>query len=366
MKEDYEEQSEIIAALTEEVKEKRQQLMSKNIFNANENDSQDIIVALTDEVKKLRNEQLSGPNNNDSADIISALTDQVKMLYGELEEKQRYSDPREIEATVRAEVQEEIASMRMQKEFFGNEVAKLQTKLDSLENDCEKNNALEKQLSAVEEGRTQFEKTMISTYERKLSLIQMNKDLTIDSLRKDLTQTKGRQKNAESEFTNKIKSLEGEREELEVELQAKMQHKNSEIQYLTNALAAHEQVSGNMKQELDQLQYGMESVSVTRRAEVEEMQDDPMDAQSKATKNEREITALKMKNEEYKLRHKNDISRLKDQILTLESDNITPMMRDIQFQRDDKRILEVTDQMENLKRKVSSLQDENLKLRDKA
>ena len=41
----------------------------------------------------------------------------------------------------------------------------------------------------------------------------------------------------------------------------------------------------------------MESVSVTRRAEVEEMQDDLMDAKSNATKNQREIAALKMKNE---------------------------------------------------------------------
>ena len=81
-----------------------------------------------------------------------------------------------------------------------------------------------------------------------------------------------------------------EREELEAELQAKMQHKNAEIQYLTNALAAHEQVSDNMKQELDQRQYGMETVSVTRRAEVEEMQDDLIDAQPKATKNESETT----------------------------------------------------------------------------
>ena len=61
----------------------------------------------------------------------------------------------------------------------------------------------------MKEGRTQFEKTMISAYERKLSLIQMNKDLTIDSLRKDLTQTKGRQKNGELDFLSQIKYVWG-------------------------------------------------------------------------------------------------------------------------------------------------------------
>ena len=35
-----------------------------------------------------------------------------------------------------------------------------------------------------------FKKTMITIVERKLSLMQMNKDLTIDSLRKELTLNK--------------------------------------------------------------------------------------------------------------------------------------------------------------------------------
>ena len=72
-----------------------------------------------------------------------------------------------------------------------------------------------------------------------------------------------------------------------------------------------------------------------------------------------------MENEERKLCHRNEVSRLKDQIFTLESDHVTPMMRDVQSQRDTKRILGMTDQMEILKSKVSSLQNENSKLKVK-
>ena len=120
---------------------------------------------------------------------------------------------------------------------------------------------MKKQLATAEEGRTQFEKTMISTYEQKLSLIQMNKDLTIDSLRKDLTYTKERQNKAESDHLNIIETLESEKKELEAELKAKIQHKNAEIQFLKNQLASHEQVYDNMKQEFDQLQSSMETIS---------------------------------------------------------------------------------------------------------
>ena len=38
-----------------------------------------------------------------------------------------------------------------------------------------------------------FKKTMITIVERKLSLMQINKDLTIDSLRKELTLNKQKQ-----------------------------------------------------------------------------------------------------------------------------------------------------------------------------
>ena len=241
--------------------------------------------------------------------------------------------------------------------------ARLQSELESLKNDKQIIDDMRVKIDNAEEERTHFEKTMMSTYERKLSLMQMNKDVTIDGLRKELTKAKEKQKETEAELSSKIRSLQNQRTELEAELKAKMKHKNSKIEYLEKALATHEQMSGDMKDELDQLQSGMESVSVTRRAEIEELQEELMDVKTKATKYEREITALKMKLEEQKLRHKDDVSRFKETISTLESD--TPMMRDVQSQRDDRRSVEMSDKLENLKWQLSTLQEENHKLRNK-
>jgi len=211
--------------------------------------------------------------------------------------------------------------------------------------------------------RNNFEKTMVSTFERKISLMQMNKDLTIDNLRKELTVNKEKQKEKIVELVNKTRSLKAEKEELQTELEGKIQDKTTKIQFLEQTLNAHEQVSGHMKDELDQLQSGMETVSVHRRAEVEELQEELMDIQSKVTKYEREITAHKMKLDEQKMQHEDDIFRYKEVISDLNSD--TPMMRDVQSQRSDKKYAGLSEKIESLKWQVAQLQEENSKLKKK-
>ena len=349
----------IIAALTLEVKKLRSAQMSHS-------DSDDIIAALTEEVKKLRKQSHSPEHrNNDSDEIIAALTEEVKELHNALNSKHVESDHGNIEATIREEFQEEMYSIRKQKEFLGKEVARLQKDLDSGFNESEKLKELKKQVVEAEEGRTKFEKTMIASYERKLSLMQMNKDVTIDGLRKELSQRKGKQKEMESELLAKIRSLESENKEIEAEINAKMQHKNAKIGFLEQTLNAHKQVSGNMRDELDQLQNGMETASVTRRAEVEELQEDLVSVQSKATKYQREITTLKMKIEDHRLQHQNEVTKLQATISSLEADTVTPTMRDVQSHRDQNVIREMSGRVESLTIKVRSLQEENNELREK-
>jgi len=351
---DIDEQNEIISALTNEVKKLRSN-------NAHDSDANDIILALTNEVKKLRSKQLS--DQGGESDVIQALSHEVKSLHEALKKKGDEVEARDIEATVRAEVEDELLSMKQQKEFLSNEVSKLQVALDSIGNDNQRIIELKKQVGEAEKGRTHFEKTMISTYERKLNLMQMNKDLTIDGLRKELSQCKKRQKELEADLLNKIRLLETEKREIEAELQAKMQHKNAKIQFLEQTLSAHEQVSGHMKEELDQLQSGMETVSVTRRAEVEEIQEDLMDAQAKTTKYERKITSLKMEVEELRLQHRNEVGRLQNTIMSLESDSETPMMRDVAMERERRLENDHRQQLKDLMTKVNMLQEENATLK---
>lgn len=350
------ESTEIIAALTEEVK----RLRSNHMKQSNE-DSSAIIAALTEEVKKLRSYQ----SHNDSNDVISALSEEVKTLHAALKEKSKGNvDTSEIERVIRNEIDQELQSIKKQKDFLGKENAKLEEKINALESG-EEVKLLKKQVDEAEKARTDFEKTMISTYERKLNLMQMNKDLTIDGLRKDLAQSKETLKEIESDLLDKIRSLESDKHELESELKAKMQHKNSKIQFLEQTLSAHEQVVRHMQDEMDQLQSGMEDVSVNRRAEQEELQEELMTVQSKATKYQREIAALKMTIDDMQIQHNNEIERLHHDMEEMQLDNDeNPTIRQL-AEKEKMVVNQLSKQVENLKEKVRSLQEENFDLRDK-
>ncbi len=233
---------------------------------------------------------------------------------------------------------------------------------DSTQNDTSMEE-LRKKVVEAEEGRVRFEKTMISTYERKLSLMEMNKDVTIDHLRKQLSQSFEKLKDMEAELNGKIQKLQKEKDDIVSKSDKTLKDRNAKIKSLQQTLDAHEQVSGHMKAELDQLQNGMETVSMTRRVEVEELQEELIKVQSKTTRYEREITALKMKLEERKLRYKDDVVKLKQTISQLESE--TPMMRDLHTQREEKKQGELASKYEQLKWRTAETQRENKALREK-
>lgn len=338
---DIDEQNNIIGALTNEVK----RLRSKS---STDSEANEIIIALTDEVKKLREKHLSNDGNSDT---IQALSHEIQTLRSKLQATENRLETDKVK-----ELEDQITKLK-------NEIKKSQDAPPKDRNESEVVKDLKKQLEEAEKGRTQFEKTMISTYERKLSLMQMNKDVTIDGLRKELTKSKAIQKESETELINKIRILENERREFEAELEAKMKHKNARIEFLEQHLSAHEQVSGHMREDLDQLQSRMENMSVGRRAEMEELQEELIDAQSKITKYERDMTSLKMKMEEAKLTHQNEVSRLQKIIDSIESGNQTPMMRDVAKESEQRLEREYRSQMESLRSKINELQEENRNLK---
>jgi len=298
-----------------------------------------------------------------SLHVIQALSEEVRTLHAALKTKQNEVSTIRAGTVVQGEIEVELQSTREQKHFLEKEVNRLQLALESAENSDSRIAVLKRQVEEAEKGRTQFEKTMISNYERKLSLMKMNKDVTIDGLRKELSQHKERQRETEADLLNKIRSLEKEKIEVEGELKAKMDHKNAMIEHLEQTLSAHEQVSSHMQDDLNHLQSGYETVSVTRRAEIEELQEELVDVQTKATKYEREITSLKMKLEEQKLQHRNEVSRLESAIDSLETDTESPMMRDVAMQRQRHMEHEYRQQVEGLRSKINSLQEENVNIK---
>merc|ERR1712151_1201043 len=128
------------------------------------------------------------------------------------------NDQNDVEPTIREEVEEDLLFIKSQKNILKNDKGSIKE--------------MKFKLSNPEKSRDQFEKTIISTYERKLSLMQLNKDLTIDGLRKELAQCKEKQKIIDAEMFSKVRELENERMEIKVELEAKVQQKQEKIQFL--------------------------------------------------------------------------------------------------------------------------------------
>lgn len=217
---------------------------------------------------------------------------------------------------------------------------------------------LKSKLAQSEQFREQLEKD--------LSQINSSKDKEMDHLHKQLSDAREAQSIREQEQLSTLKRLESENSKTQEEFRVRMKEKNAKIVALEQTLAAQEQVVGNMSNEMDQLQNGMEKVSVQRRAEIEEISQELMDYTSRATRLERECMALSMKLDEKKLKHRADVAKLKDRIATLESE--TPIERSLRHDaknNDSKRESELTEKNDHLKWINNTLKDENEKLKGK-
>ena len=246
------------------------------------------------------------------------------------------------------------------KEALEMEVANLKTELASVQQDQENYEELKAQLEQENKTRASAEKSIVESYESQLKAINMNKDVTIDELRKNLAESRGKSSEDITEMINAIRTLESENDGLKEQLQVELNAKNQQIYALEHALHAQEQQLENMKDEMDQLQSGMEFATQKRRGEVDEMEQEVMEINTRANKQEREIVTLKMQLEEHKLEHKSEVVRLKDMIATME--NESPLANTVAQLQNDDRMLEVRERLEQLKWTNTELQEQNLKL----
>jgi len=88
-----------------------------------------------------------------------------------------------------------------------------------------------------------------------------------------------------------------------------------------------------------------------------------MESAQAVTKYEREIVVLKDKLEDVHLRHSGEVDRLKQRIKQLESE--TPYERSVREQRDEHKVQELNEKIDQLKWRLTDLQDDNQRLREK-
>jgi chromosome segregation ATPase len=302
-------------------------------------------------------------------DKVVVLEGEIKKLSKDLFEKSEMLEDAQIsnkELKVMLNDQskaEELAKQEEEKQKLAEQVNKMREELDELSSDRTNIGAIKEQLGFALKERAEIEQRVGDAYERKLSLMNLNKDVTIDSLRKELIEAKAVSSEYNEDVVKHIESLEMENTDVKDELEAKLQLKNTKIHALEHTLGAQEQLVENMRAEMDQLQSSMERTSLNRRAEIEEMQQEMIDTSSKAQRQDREITSLKMTLEDCRLEHKSELYKLKDQIRAMEEDASPKVVEQAAPKKVDVRLDDVKERLENLKWRNTSLQEENLKLR---
>jgi DNA repair exonuclease SbcCD ATPase subunit len=219
-------------------------------------------------------------------------------------------------------------------------------------------------LEAADEARETSEKNIVDVYERKLSLLNLDKDVTIDKLRKELADTKERCDEELGSRGSELDRLRAQVEALREQMANEIQEREAHIFALERTLEAQEQLVNNMRSEMDTLQGSMENKAVTRREELELMQQELVDLTTLAAQQERDLRSLQGKLLDERAEHDAQVSKLKETIAIMEreeeGDHRTAADLKMEI-----RVREAKDRLEKLKWRNTSLSEENELLRER-
>lgn len=278
----------------------------------------------------------------------------VQELDGMLAEK------RANEAAFHEEEKEELLA---EIESLSNKLEEARHRISQMSEDETLIGDFKEKLERADDAREESEKNIIAAYERKLSLLTLDKDVTNDKLRKELIDEKEANAEEIAELNEQLKLHQNEVSELREELEEQIEQREARIFELEHTLEAQEQLVENMKSEMDHLQGSMEGNTARRKEEIEELQKELLDMTAAAAKHEREIEALKGELETNKSIHEAEATQLKKKVVELEG--VPEKNRNAQDLQMELRVKEVKDRLEKLKWRNSSLKVENINLRER-
>jgi len=239
----------------------------------------------------------------------------------------------------------------------GNEViVDLRKELESSKKEVEKMKQLEEMLEASKSDSTSKEITQLESFERK----SKEKDATIAKLRNELESSRGTKSGHMSKASIRMTELESENKGLQEQFKVELHAKNQQIYALEQTLHAQEQVVHNMRREMNQLQNGVQLNTERRRGDLEELQEEIFVMESKAKRQEREISGLRVRLEEAQLDHRAEVSQLRDFLRRKEQE--APIAKTVMDLENEDRLLEVQERLANFKSHNTKLQEQNLKL----
>jgi hypothetical protein len=327
-----------------------------------------------DECRWLYDELKASPSHM-SEEAVVALRDEMHLIRQNL--TSQTEDLRKAHATVKeleeiladqnakcaADFEEEKEELLAEIESLTHRLNDAQDRITELEADTGIIDDFKEKLERADLAREESEKNIVDTFDRRMSLLTLDKDLTIDKLRKELMIEKQTKTEEMEELTAQLKVYQVEISELREEMAEQIEHREARIFALEATLTAQEQLVTTMKTEMDHLQSSMEGSVARRKDENDEMQQELLTLTAAAGKQEREITSLKLELEAKTLEYQSVIAKLEHKVAVLEK---TPSeLRNAQDLQMELRVKEVKDRLEKLKWRNTSLKEENLNLRER-
>jgi len=246
------------------------------------------------------------------------------------------------------------------REEMQKELKNLRTQLDFLENEKKTIGRLKNELEEAKEKRVSAETSIVSSYERQLTAMGLDKTTTVEKLEKDLEDLRWESSRKIGEMTGQLEAHQDENERNRKQFMVQLEAKNQAIFALEKTLHAQEQVIDSMKEEMDHLQQGMVDSTKRRRDESENLQQEIMELETNKAKLEREMLGLKTQLDASKNEKEEEVARLNKVISSLKEDN--QLAKDVANSEDINRIMEVRQRLGQLKDRNTSLAEENERL----
>ncbi|KAL3925617.1 MAG: hypothetical protein SGILL_000291 [Bacillariaceae sp.] len=214
----------------------------------------------------------------------------------------------------------------------------------------------------LEESKQSISET-VQAYERQISALTMNKDVTIDTLRKDLANARSRNAIDVARLTNELSKVQEENSALGNQCnEESIRLRDQRIYALEHTLLAQEKTVDSLRAELDHLQVSMTNAAEQRRRDLDELQQELSESQSNLQKQTRECSALKDRLDDSRVRYNADIKELKKETERLQCTADARKMKDIS---QSSVMNEVKTRLEQLKDTNVELKVQNTKLADR-
>jgi len=271
---------------------------------------------LKDQVKDLE-EQLSDANKGNET-LLQRLKIRSEQA-GELQaEVATLSATRQgIEESLRSEYDEKIRQLKST--VLNLETEKVLAR-KAIHSESEEVNRLKNEIREMTTERLAYEECTMQAIEKRVTASKKRYQGDMNSLKVELTNLQMKYANTEREHKKQIEGVEQEMENLNIECDTELEEKHGELEMVRHKLDEQMDMVRKLEKERAQLCLQMNSMSGTRRDELEEIQADLMEMTAKNTSLNRALQALQMQ-VEHQADNSNELLSLRAQFEKLQGRN---------------------------------------------